>query len=292
MSCRIESTGTSLPFDGLPLGSIQHAVAAARECLGISRHQTHEIDFLINAGVYRDEHISEPAMATFIQNELDLNTDLAGKTTFSLDLINGATGMLSAIEVIAAVIESGAAKVGLVVSSDANTDREPDPSYTYQPSGSAVLLDSSPEPGQGFSTFRFKTFNQYADLYQGIISYREKGGKCFIAKQEGLEEAYLDCSTQVFNELLQAEGISADDIDLLFPTQVSEPFLRNLPDKLGIPIEKVVNILPLIQDDTLTTSPFIAFDNAVKNGLLNTGSKVVFLTVGSGITVGTALYNF
>ncbi|NLW90733.1 MAG: hypothetical protein GXY34_03925 [Syntrophomonadaceae bacterium] len=129
MSCRIESIGTSLPLDGLSNGSVHHAVAAARECLALSEHPATDIDLVINAGVYRDEHISEPAMATFIQNELCINNDLNGKTTFSLDLINGAAGMLSAIEVIAAAIESNAAQVGLVVSSDSNPDSDPDPSY-------------------------------------------------------------------------------------------------------------------------------------------------------------------
>ncbi len=292
MKCRIESIGSSLHFCELGNGSVKHAVAAAQKCLGLSIHPLSNIDYLINTGVYRDQHISEPAMAAFIQNELSLNSDLSGKRTFSFDLINGATGMLSGINVIISAINSGAARVGLVVSSESNLDHNPDPGYTYQPSGSALLIDMSPDPAKGFGSFLFKTFNQYSDLYQGIVSYREMGGKSYITKKAGLEEAYLECSALVFADLLKTEGLSAEHIDLVFPTQVSENFINKLPQTLGIDENKVINILDVIKDDTLTTSPFIAFEHAVSNNLISPASKVVFLTVGSGVTVGAALYNY
>jgi len=292
MKCRIESLGSSLPFGGLDNGSVKHAVTAAQACLGFSSHPLSDIDYLINTGVYRDQHISEPAMAAFIQNELNLNTDLSGKRTFSFDLINGASGMLSGINVIISAINSGAARVGLVVSSESNPDDNPDPGYTYQPSGSAMMIDLSPDPGKGFGSFLFKTFDQYSDLYQGIVSYREKGGKGYITKKDGLEKAYLGCSALVFADLLRTEGLSAQQIDLVFPTQVSDNFMNKLPQTLGIAKNKVINILQVIKSDTLTTSPFIAFDYAVKNKLIKPGMKVMFLTVGSGVTVGGALYNY
>lgn len=292
MRCRIESIGSSLAFSGSDNSSVKHAVAAARSCMSISAHPLFDIDCLINTGVYRDQHISEPAMAAFIQNELNLNTDFTGKTTFSFDLINGASGMLSGIQILISAIQSGAARVGLVVSSESNPDKNPDPGYTYQPSGSAVVIDRSPNSFQGFGSFLFNTFEQYSDLYQGIVSYREKGGKSYIMKKQGLEEAYLECSASVFHDLVQAEGISAESVDLVLPTQVSDNYLKRLPGMLGIAENRVVNILPIIKDDTLTTSPFIAFDHALRNGMISPGAKIAFLTVGSGITAGGAMYHY
>lgn len=288
MRCRIESIGCSLPAAITDSSSIRHAVNAAQSCMSHSNHPLENIDLLINTGVYRDKHIIEPAMAAFIQNELNLNTDFSGKTTFSFDLINGASGMLCGIQVAISAIKSGTYRVGLVVSSDAS----PDLDFTYLPSGSAVLIDASPNNIQGFGSFYFSTFEQHSNLYQGIVSYREKGGKSHITKKEGLEDACLQCAAQVFQELLKNEGLSAESIDLIFSTQVSADFMERLPVILGVAEDKAVNILPLIKEDTLTTSPFIAFDYAEKNGMIKAGSRIIFLTVGSGITAGAAIYDY
>ena len=68
MGTKIEAVGTSRPHLRMGgIGSIKLADDAAHTCLERAGRSAAELDFLINAGVYRDNNIAEPAVASIIQ---------------------------------------------------------------------------------------------------------------------------------------------------------------------------------------------------------------------------------
>lgn len=293
MRSRIESIGVSMPGGRLfTLGSVDHAVAAGKRCLDESRYGSAEIQTLINAGVFRDGHCGEPAMAAFIQAKLGINPGFGTTNSFSFDLTNGGVGMLSALQVADALMKSGTIRVGMAVSSDANTDRRPDPAYAYPRSGAAVILDRSPDAHRGFGSFVFRTFEEHGDASTARVELFRKKGRLRIEKSDRLDDIYLECAGTVFGELLEREGLAAGDIGLVIPSQISHGFLTRLPAALGVAPEAVVNVLDETGGDTHTTSPFIALKTALRLGRAVRGTKAVFLAVGSGVTAGCALYNF
>ncbi len=95
----------------------------------------------------------------------------------------------------------------------------------------------------------------------------------------------------MWDELLESEKTDRDGIDLVIPSQPSAGFIAGLPDALGLAPEKVVDVFSLY-GDTLTTSPILALHYAREAGLIEAGTRAVFLTVGSGITIGMASYDF
>lgn len=293
MRSRIESIGVSMPGGRLfAMGSVDHAVAAGKCCLGESRYGAGEVQTLINAGMFRDGHCGEPAMAAFIQEKLGINAGFGTTTSFSFDLTNGGVGMLSALQVTDALMKTGGVRVGMAVASDANTDPRPDPAYRYPRSGAAVILDRSPDAHRGFGSFVFRTFEEHGDASTARVELFEKGGRLRIEKSDRLEDIYLECAGPVFEELLEREGLAAGDIDLVVPSQISPYFLGGLPGTLGVAPETIVNVLDETGGDTHTTSLFIALKTAMRLGRAAMGTKAVFLAVGSGVTAGCALYNF
>jgi 3-oxoacyl-[acyl-carrier-protein] synthase III len=293
MRSRIESIGVSMPGGRLlKKGSVDHAVAAGKRCLGISRYGTGDVQTLINAGMFRDGHCGEPAMAAFIQEKLGINAGFGGNASFSFDLVNGGVGMLSAIQVADALMKSGAIRVGMAVASDANTDARPDPAYDYPRSGAAVILDRSPDSHRGFGSFVFRTFEEHGDASAARVELFTKGGRLRIEKSDRLDDIYLGCAVPVFEELLEREGLAAADIDLVVPSQISPRFLGSLPGALGVATDRVVNVMDETGGDTHTTSLIIALEAAIRRGLAPRGTKAALLAVGSGVTVGCALYNF
>ena len=83
--CRIESLGVSPPRGGRPRwGSLKHAVVAGRSCLADSRYRRADVRVLINAGVHRDGHVCEPAIAAYIQHGLGINIEFQGRRTTRL----------------------------------------------------------------------------------------------------------------------------------------------------------------------------------------------------------------
>jgi 3-oxoacyl-[acyl-carrier-protein] synthase III len=274
------------------MGSVDHAVAAGKRCLNDSRYGSAEIQTLINAGVFRDGHCGEPAMAAFIQEKLGINAGFGTTNSFSFDLTNGGVGMLSALQVTDALMKSGAIRVGMAVASDANTDPRPDPAYAYPRSGAAVILDRSPDAHRGFGSFVFRTFDEHAGASAARVELFRKGGQLRVEKSDALEDIYLACAAPVFEELLEREGLAAGDIDLVIPSQISHGFLTKLPAALGVAPEAVLNALDETGGDTHTTSLIMALNAAMRIGRAARGTKAAFLAVGSGVTVGCALYGF
>ncbi|MFC2161944.1 3-oxoacyl-ACP synthase III family protein [Acidobacteriota bacterium] len=289
---RIESIGVSPPLKYFrKKGSLSHAVKAGKRCLKSSTHHQKDVQVLLNSGIYRDEHYAEPAFSTFIQKKLGINIQFQGNRTLSFDLQNGGNGMLTGIQVVANLISSGRIQTGMVISSETNPDKIPDPHYLYKNSGAAVMLDSSENSQTGFGIFVFKSFEKYIDLYSSFVSLTQKYGHLFIKKKKELEEAYLECVQSVIKEVLDKENLKADDISFVFPSQISEYFLSELPKQISFSAEKIIN-LSLKYGDTLTTSVFLSLKYLLDKKVIQPGQKVILLTVGAGITVGAAIYSF
>lgn len=289
---RIESIGVSPPLKHFrEKGSLSHAVRAGLSCLKNSSYSPADVEVLINSGIYRDGHYVEPDFSTFIQKKLGINIEFQGRRTLSFDLLNGGNGMLNGIHVLTSLITSGRIQTGMVISSEANSDKKPDPNYLYKNSGAAVMLDPSPNPQIGFGNFVFKSFEKYIHLYSSFVSLTQKYGRLFIKKKKELEDAYLSCVQSVINELLDKENLTTDDISFVIPSQISEYFLNKLPENICFSAEKIINLFHKY-GDTLTTSVFLSLKHLLDNKVIKPGQKIILLTVGAGITVGATIYSF
>jgi len=123
------------------------ANAAARHCFALAGHEPGDIDMLINVGMYREDSLGEPALAALIQQDIGVRPGLrpAGQAapgqsgqrrqsgqagTFSFDLLNGACGALTAIQIESGLLKSGVIRLGAVVSSDVQPDvKDPDAAF-------------------------------------------------------------------------------------------------------------------------------------------------------------------
>lgn len=290
--CRIESLGASPPRRGLRRwGSVRHAVEAGRRCLAVSHYRATDVEVLVNAGVYRDRHTCEPAMACYIQRRLGINVEFQGRRTVAFDLTHGGVGTLSAAQVVAALIAGGEAAVGMVVASDANPDRRPDPAATWPATGVAMLLDAAPRVGVGFGAFAFETRPEQAELYTSAVSLAVPRGRVVLRRRAGLEEAYLEAAAAVVARVLEREGLPRERVDLVVPAQISPAFLARLPGAIAFPRERVLNLTGTVAD-TVSTSVFLALHHALRAGLLGPGKVALLLACGSGVAAGAAVYRF
>jgi 3-oxoacyl-[acyl-carrier-protein] synthase-3 len=290
--CRLESLGVSLPNRRFfKWGSVRHAIEAGKRCLAGSHYHPDDVAVLINTGVNRDDHTCEPAIACYIQNGLDINAEFQGRRTLAFDLLNGGAGMLNGLHVLTSLLQSGSAQVGMVVSSEVNTDKDPDPGYPYPASGAAVMLDLSPRSAVGFGAFAFDTRDDKSDLFTSIVSLKVKRGKLLMRRKAELEEAYLVGAAAAVEEVLAKDGLKREDIDLVVPAQISPAFLAKLPAAIGCPKERVADFTADLPD-THSTSVFLALQRALSAQPLAAGKKALLLAFGSGVTVGAATYHY
>jgi 3-oxoacyl-[acyl-carrier-protein] synthase III len=285
-----------------PLGSraLRLADRAALECLKQAGRTSDELDLLINAGVYRDKNLAEPALAALIQEDIGANPGHppgAGHGTFSFDVDNGACGVLTATYLLDGFLRSGAIRLGMAVASDA--DPGASRGYGFPPVGGAILLgrdDAIP----GLGDFHFETFPEHEGLFESRVSWKERpgprlpgrlGGRSVLTVREQPEYASqcLDCTQVAVEKYLADHGLTIQELDIVVASGPSVHFPQSLADHLGVPADRVAGPAGELRR-AHTAGPIAALDAAVHRGRLDAAHTVLLVTAGAGITVGLALY--
>ena len=143
MGARIEAA-SALTSHGLRKPTARRlADAAARACLAHAGREPGDVDMLINAGIYREDNMGEPALAALIQEDIGANLGqppVGGHGTFSFDLINGTCGVISAIQLESGLLRSGVIRLGAIVTSDVDPNLKDPGTCPFRPAGGAMLL--------------------------------------------------------------------------------------------------------------------------------------------------------
>ncbi|MEI7638841.1 MAG: 3-oxoacyl-[acyl-carrier-protein] synthase III C-terminal domain-containing protein [Syntrophus sp. (in: bacteria)] len=291
MGTKIDAVGLSTP-GFFRRGSIDMEIKAAKDCLKSAQLDPNLLGILINAGIYRDRHIGEPAIATFIQRAIGANELFTGdRTTFSFDLTNGGCGMLTGVMVVDGFLQSGMIDHGMVVTAD--TDPVPGESqgYNYTPAAAAVLL-SRCEEGKGFIHFKTATEARFIDDMKGRIEWRQHNRKMknilVMSQTEGFAQACAQFTLENLDAFLKETSLKMKDIDLIIPSQSPTGFLGELKKKKGME-EKLVDVTDELEN-VHTAGIGFALERARSSGRFAAAKNCLFLTVGAGITVSLALY--
>jgi len=295
MISQIRSVGfVGKSLNPLTKGSISMGVRAARKCVDSSGIDPSDIGLLIFCGIYRDENIGEPAIASIVQSKLGLNLLTKGdKATFAFDLLNSGCGVLTAIHVADSNIRSGSSKYALIVASDSI----PIPTHTigfpFQPGGGAVLLERSTD-GKGLADFRFDIYPTDKDMFHSFIEYEDGAGSGekkgqflrFEENPEFLNKVVSGAVTTV-KKLMEKNSLAADDIAIVLPSQSPKGFPSSFGRASGMGA-KVTDLTDTYGN--LHTAGIVAcMEKAMKGGKLPDGGNIILLNVGSGISVGAAL---
>ncbi|HEX4207108.1 MAG TPA: AMP-binding protein, partial [Ktedonobacteraceae bacterium] len=292
---RVESVGIIPPDVQVKTEALELLRVASERCLDASSYATADIDLLINAGVYRDEFLCEPAVAALLAGKLHMNDDVPAQSeqkTFALDVFNGAIGTLNACYAAIGMMKAGKAKHALVTAAEIENNREylPQELYGLEETGSALILDESPDGQTGFGNFVFKYFTDYIDA--DITHSKTLNGKTVldIAKDPRMEGYYLPCIQETVQELLRLENLDMSRIKLILPPQISPTFASRLSDTLGVELDKLVDLQP--ERDLFTSSLPYALQHVREHNLAHPGDIGLLISVGSGIQVGCATYYF
>jgi 3-oxoacyl-[acyl-carrier-protein] synthase-3 len=297
MGTIIEATTTATAHKrSMVPGALEAVDAAARSCLNRADRTADELDLLINAGVYHDRILSEPAFASLIQEDIGANPTNppgAGHGTFSFDVANGACGLLTGIHLVDGMLASGTAKLGMVVASD--MDPEPDVSrgFGFPAVGGAVLL-SADASRAGFTAFHFATFPEFAELFRSYVDWHDDDQRGLAHRGRNIltveiAESYaaraIECAESTARELAAAQALDLGEVDLLVATASVPGFADALAMRLGVSAERVAS-LPDDLAHAHTAAPTVALESVE----LAAASTTLFVSVGAGITTAAALY--
>ena len=262
------------------------AGAQAMEQAGIAAS---DVDLLISTSVSR--HHLEPSVACAVHQHLGLPS-----TATNYDLANACLGFVNAMDIAAMAIETGRARVVLIVDGE----------------GSRATQLATIRRLQETTTILSDVFDQFASLTLGSGaaamvmggprdgSHRYLGGICRAATHHhelcvgDLESMKTDAGALLKGGLALADeafraaaeqGWSWHDADRYIPHQISTVHTQKLCELADIDMAKVAQTFPLFGNIGPASVPYTLSTVAAD---LQQGERVVLLGVGSGLNCAGA----
>lgn len=291
---RIDGVGIAPTGQSMPPSSIQLAVQAATDCLARSDLDSEELGLIIHTGIYRDDYLSEPAVAALVAGELGINGDVHppdGPKTLAFDVLNGAVGFLNACHVAGGMIGAGKTGHAMVVASEIENN-SPESGYPLNgvsEMGSAVLLSRS-DGAEGFGRFVFQHHPEYSGALATYTQQHQGRTWLQIDRDPNLAAVYLNCIRSAVKELLTLEGLDPTDIAIVLPPYLSPTALDELAARIGIPRSRFADLDA--GADPFTSSVPYGLEHVRRQGQVRPGDIALIVAVGSGVQVGCTTYRF
>src|SRR5262245_49235301 len=264
---------------------------AAVRCLDQANVTPSQVDLLVLATFTPD--MSFPSTACLVQDRLKMSCA-------ALEIEAACAGFMYALITGAAYVASGASDVALIVGGDANS-RVVNPqdfkTYPLFGDGAGAVLLTRGRPDQGILSYSLGSDGSGADLLS-----RPACGSRLPATPEllarGLQFMYMDgravfrwavailCDT--IQDVLRSSRLQPDEVDVYIPHQANIRIINAAIDVLRIPRPRVFNNLDRYGNTSAGSIP-LALDEAMAEGRIASGSKVVLSGFGAGLAWGTAV---
>lgn len=270
----------------LALAAVQHALQQA----GLEPQQ---LDGIIMATLIPDQPV--PSMASALAKRLGVPRALA------FDLNAACSGWLYALEVGRTFIAGGTAKNIAVVTAEL-LSRITNPldhhtAFLFGDGAGAAILT----PGSGGHRLHRMGLSGDADQFEAI--QRPGGGANMPwpgAEGDDMEHFYLQMDgaavfkhavvgfAEQIDQTLKRENLKPEDVAWIVPHQANERILKAVSRRVGIPYEKFVVTIGRY-GNTSAASVSMALGWAAEEGIFADGDKIIFCSVGAGLTFAGGL---
>jgi 3-oxoacyl-[acyl-carrier-protein] synthase-3 len=265
--------------------------AAARQAIDMAGIKPDDIDLIVMATSTPDFLGGFPSTACVVQRKLGITNDCA-----ALDVQAVCSGFVYAMSVADNFIRGGMYKRVLVIGAEVFSrildfnDRTT--CVLFGDGAGAVVLSASDEPG--VLATRLHADGRHADILcvPGAVQGGALAGSAFLYMDgQAVFKLAVSVLEKVANEVLQAAGMEASQIDWLIPHQANIRIMLGTAKKLGLPVEKMVVTVDQHGNTSAASIP-LALDVAVRDGRIKPGQHLLLEGVGGGFTWGAVLARF
>ena len=266
----------------------QLGLIAARRALEMAGVEAGELDLIIVATSTPD--FIFPSTACLIQGQLGNR----GATAFDVQAV--CAGFTYALGVAEKFIRSGSHKKALVIGAEVFSrildwsDRGT--CVLFGDGAGAVVLEASETPGI-LATALHADGSQSGILnVPGQISGGQVTGDPFLRMDgQAVFKFAVRVLAEVAEEVCAQAGISTSEVDWLIPHQANIRIIDATGRKLGVDRNRVIATVERHGNTSAASVP-LALDEAVRDGRIQRGQKVLLEGVGGGFTWGAALLVF
>ncbi|WP_179472866.1 beta-ketoacyl-[acyl-carrier-protein] synthase family protein [Mycolicibacterium vinylchloridicum] len=260
------------------------AVSAAKKCLHEADCDPDELDLLVNAGIYRDRNLGEPALAALIQEDIGANSEdphAGAHGTFSFDVANGTCGVLTGLQIVDGFLRSRTIERALVVASDADPGHGMSEHFPFTAAGGAMLCRWS-DDDCGLGRFHWTSHRDGGESFSATVGLRDAHNVLRFQQSESMDQQFAQAAAEAAEGCLHDAGLSLADVDVIVAAPARPGFRAALAGLLGVPVERVI----VAGDDRLHTAALVA---AFGDGL-PPGTRALIVAAGAGVTAGAVIY--
>jgi 3-oxoacyl-[acyl-carrier-protein] synthase-3 len=264
------------------------AVEAALIALRTAGIPAEQLDMIVCASVTGDTPF--PATAVWAQDKLGLSCP-------AFDVNAACAGFSYGLATATAFVESGMADAVLLIGAEVFsrildfTDRQT--CVLFGDGAGATVIQASDRPGiEGTVLGADGTAAEILLVPAG--GSREPASPQTVAAsrhrvqmpngREVFKRAVTEMAASC-REVLEKNGHSPDDVDLLIPHQANARIMVAVAERLGIPLERAVVDVAEVGNTSAASIP-IALDRAYRAGRIHEGDLVLFTSFGAGLTWG------
>jgi 3-oxoacyl-[acyl-carrier-protein] synthase-3 len=231
--------------------------------------------------------------------------NLGASKAWGFDLVAACSGFVYGLTTGASFIAAGTHRKVLVIGADTMSriiNYEDRTTCVLFGDGAGAMLLEAEDPGgnSGFIDFIGEVdgsgapfLNMPAGGSRHPATAETVENKMHYVHQEGQQvfKYAVNKMHEVSTALLQRNGLTAADIDILIPHQANKRIITATAEKLGLPREKVMMNINRYGNTTAGTIP-LATRDAIAEGRLKKGDLVLYAAVGAGYTVGASLWRW
>jgi 3-oxoacyl-[acyl-carrier-protein] synthase-3 len=252
-----------------------------------------DIDLIIVGTVTPD--MLFPSTACLVQHKI------GAKRAWGFDLSAACSAFTYSLTVGTQMVTAGAVRNALVIGADVMssiidyTDRST--CVLFGDGAGAVVVGPASEEGFGILDFEHQVDGSGGPALcmpaggsRMPASHETVDKRLHYVKQEGATvfKFAVNKTGEVCQRLLSRNNLTAQDIDLFVSHQANRRIILSAAERLGLPQEKVVINIERFGNTTAATIP-LALSDAVSDGRLKKGDRILLASVGAGFTVGAVL---
>ena len=266
------------------------AVVAAQHALAAANLDASEIDLILLGSLTVDSLC--PNTASIVQNAI------GATNAASIDINSACTGFLYGMHIANSLIQTGAHRKVLVIGGEfishyMNWARR-DVAVLFGDACGAIVMEAS-EQKSGLIASRIGCEMDSTSAIQitNLGSAYSRLSDDFLYLDwnfEGQEVFKRAIKAMAFacEDVLQQEGISIEDVNVMVPHQANQRILDALAKRIGMPKDKIMVNVHKYGNTSAGTIP-VALAEALEERRIKPGDYVLMATFGAGLTWGAGL---
>lgn len=265
------------------------ALIAAQRALAAASVRPSDLGGIIVATTTPD--LTFPSTAAIVQAKLEIET---GCMAFDIQAV--CSGFVYALATANGFFKAGMDKPILVIGAEKMSSilnwEDRTTCVLFGDGAGAVVLGATSDAMDGVLSTHLHADGRYCDMLKtsGGVTTTGEAGHLTMQGREVFKFA-VEAMAGAVTEALQANTLTADQIDWMVPHQANIRIIEATAKKLAMPMSRVVTTLEN-QGNTSAASIPLALDHAIREGDIKRGQTLLLEAMGGGFTWGAALIRY